>query len=218
MATPLEGADPARPEWVSPLMWEHGEVSAKCEACGETLHQTGNHFTIIDHEMPVGVGFLACTGFKNQDRVLAVSRRDDHTAFGVPGGKVDVEDGALTPEDFGRTLRHAAQREVWEECGISLDPDLFEFVHQGVCPGGEQAYWQVTLRHPNFDWVAVTQEGEGVVTWVTWKTLEEGPFGVYNRKLRVHMRAMDGDLFDLVSEHEHLEAQMYAGLGLDREG
>ena len=53
---------------------------------------------------------------KNNE-ILAVSRKDNHEDFGLPGGKVD-------PEDL--TLLDAIQREVKEETGI-VNLEIIDF-------------------------------------------------------------------------------------------
>lgn len=177
---------------VAPLMWEETLAWVSCPDCGETLTQHGNNLQMLHPEMPVSVGFLACTGLGKAGRVLAVSRKDDHTQFGVPGGKVDPEDGSLAMPEFVGTVKRAVARELGEEAGVRLPAEGFRIVHQGVCPGGKDgiAYWQVTLTYDfDDDWVAETQPGEGVVAWVPWETLEGGPFGTYNRKLRAALYA-----------------------------
>lgn len=166
--------------------WADDAATVRCPDCGDTLSQPGNHLQRIRPSLPVSVCFLAHTGLGPQGRVLAVSRKDDHAAFGLPGGKVDPDDGPLEAEHFLATVQRTVAREVREETGVDLDPLGFRIVHQGVCPGGAdgRAFWQVILTyHHDDDWVAVTQPGEGVVAWVTWARLAAGPFGHFNRKL-----------------------------------
>lgn len=59
------------------------------------------------------IGHAVCAVIVNNDgKILAVSRKDDHEKFGLPGGKVDPEDG----EDY----TSAIIREVKEETGIDI--------------------------------------------------------------------------------------------------
>jgi 8-oxo-dGTP pyrophosphatase MutT (NUDIX family) len=120
------------------------------------------------------------------DTVLAVSRKDDHTAFGLPGGKVDPEDGN---PDLDDTFKHALVREVGEECGVVLDPDRLRVVYRGLCPGGKDGigYWTVTMLYDGDLESASTQPGEGVVKWVSWDTLNDGPFAEYNQRVRTSL-------------------------------
>lgn len=168
---------------VEPLQWEEGRVAAKCPMCRYTTYPDVSAFEVLDHEMPVAVGVLGL----NDGRVLGVSRKNDHTAFGVPGGKVDPRDGELTPLAFTATLRRAAVREFREETGITLEPEQLDFFYQGVCPGGADgiAYWMVTLKvRDGVVLNPVTQPGEGLAKWVSWATLLGGPFGDYNSRLQ----------------------------------
>lgn len=199
---------------VEPARWEQGRVEAVCPACRHTTYSDVSAFEVIDHEMPVAVGVLAVNG----EWVLGVSRKDNHTAFGVPGGKVDPTDGELSPLAFAATLRRAAVREFREETGITLEPEQLDFFYQGVCPGGSDgiAYWMVTLQVRDGVALAapVSQPGEGVVKWVSWETLLGGPFGGYNGRLRGELTR---DLFDLEDEREYMATRIYDSLGIPLE-
>lgn len=102
--------------------------------------------------------------------VLAVSRRYDPSAFGLPGGKVESGEARIA----------AARRELWEETG--LDATVFEPVFSCVCRG-DVDYETTTFRVMHHYGVAGTRMGEGVVRWVSPDVLVVGPFGDYNRRL-----------------------------------
>lgn len=99
-------------------------------------------------------------------KVLAVSRRDDPTAFGLPGGKVDP----------GETEIEAAARELEEETGLTAT-DL-----KPVFTREEGDGFTTTTFVGKVSGQIKTDE-EGVVRWVDPEILFNGPFGPYNRAL-----------------------------------
>lgn len=103
-------------------------------------------------------------------RVLAVSRKNDPNAFGLPGGKVDP----------GETAAEAALRELFEETGIQgRDPRL---VYSQMRDGRLVSTFSVTAEIPSA--LKGASPGEtGVVKWVEPSTLIAGPFGDYNKRL-----------------------------------
>ena len=105
-------------------------------------------------------------------KVLAVSRREDPTRFGLPGGKNDV----------GETVKQACQRELKEETGLLLNSHATTLLYEGICrhPVTGQRYDTSTFVVRKWSGNVVRGD-EGRVEWVTWKTLYAGPFGEYNR-------------------------------------
>ena len=99
-------------------------------------------------------------------KVLAVSRRDDPTAFGLPGGKVDPDESPI----------EAAARELFEERGL-IATDLKPVFVRGDADG----YTTTTfVGHVSGN---IKTDEEGVVRWVDPEVLFAGPFGEYNRRL-----------------------------------
>lgn len=102
----------------------------------------------------------------NEGLFLGVSRKDDHTKFGLVGGKVEVTDP---------NMLMAAIRETKEETGLDIY-DL-ELVYETEWKGRYQqtfiAKWKGYIH---------TDEPH-VVKWVTKDELINGPFGEYNTNL-----------------------------------
>lgn len=106
-----------------------------------------------------------CLVFKN-GYVLAVSRKDDPTAFGLPGGKVDP----------GEEPIDAAARELQEETGLTALNLKQVYVRQDA-----DGYVTTTFVC-NVEGNINTTEA-GVVRWVKPEVLFAGPFGEYNVQL-----------------------------------
>lgn len=112
----------------------------------------------------------ACCLITNPDgRVLAVSRCDDPTMFGLPGGKVDA----------GETPEQAAIRELREETGLSgADPRLI--LVQTDAHGYETSTFACKVNGE------INTGEEGLVRWVEPVVLldpSSSPFVDYNRQL-----------------------------------
>ena len=105
--------------------------------------------------------------------VLAVSRKTDPNALGLPGGKVDPYE----------TDEFAIAREVLEETGLELDMSTLRAVYQGPClrttPDGED--FDVITYTANWSGEINTTE-KGIVQWVAPHVLVQPgqPFRWYN--------------------------------------
>ena len=111
----------------------------------------------------------------NQGKILAVSRKNDATKFGLAGGKVDP----------GETFLEAAIRECYEETGLEAFCPIPIFSRME--PGDIDFYAVVFLVQWKGEIHKIDEEETGVVKWATWEELEEGPFGDYNKALRQHL-------------------------------
>lgn len=107
-----------------------------------------------------------CLILTNDGHVLAVSRKDDPTAFGLPGGKVDP----------GETPEQAAARELQEETGLIASKLSPVFTHQeddGFVTHTFSCEVEGEINTPE----------SGAVRWVKPEVLFNGPFGKYNIRL-----------------------------------
>lgn len=72
------------------------------------------------------------------EHILAISRRNDVTQWGIPGGKVDL----------GETNVHAAVREIQEEVGLTMVANMLEPIYVGPCYGKDgKDFWVTTYLY-----------------------------------------------------------------------
>lgn len=107
-----------------------------------------------------------CLILSDDGKVLAVSRKDDPTAFGMPGGKVDP----------GETPEQAAGRELQEETGL-----VAKALHQVFVRKDADGFTTYTFACEVEG--QIETEESGVIRWVTPQVLFAGPFGRYNQAL-----------------------------------
>jgi len=119
-------------------------------------------------------------------KVATTARRHDPNSWGLPGGKVDPEDGDLI-FDLDNTLRRAAVRELAEETGVVYQPEELTLVYAGVCTdesgGGNPDSITFTFEGPDrtFEPTLKAPEGEPEARWNDWSVLlGSGAFGAYN--------------------------------------
>lgn len=125
-----------------------------------------------------------CVVAVNTDGQVATSaRRHDHNAWGLPGGKVDPEDG--DPSKF-ETLLQAAVRELEEETGLQTTTDDLEGLYTNVCydesGGGNPPAVTATFLAKTWSGTLQQREGEPPAAWNGWEVLlEAGAFRSYNQ-------------------------------------
>lgn len=113
------------------------------------------------------------------DKYLAVSRRNDTTQWGFPGGKVDEYESPSV----------AASRELWEETGICVNPRSLIPIYSGLATG-EVDYWVTSFLYeagsdPHENLELIPEEG----LTIELKDPEDlsdtscSPFALYNRSV-----------------------------------
>jgi 8-oxo-dGTP pyrophosphatase MutT (NUDIX family) len=121
------------------------------------------------HDLQSGLHAACCLVLRDDGKVLAVSRKDDPTLWGMIGGKVDP----------GETPEEAAARECKEETGLTA-----VHLNQVFEQQDDDGFTTTTF--------ACQVEGEintdeaGVVKWVDIETLisdQTSPFVRYNKNL-----------------------------------
>jgi 8-oxo-dGTP pyrophosphatase MutT (NUDIX family) len=112
------------------------------------------------------------------DSILAVSRKDDHTDFGLPGGKI---------EDGDETIFHGLVREVKEETGLIIKRGEPIFTREDL----EYITIVFLVTDAMWDIDHVLDPSEtGIVKWTDFETIKKGSFGKYNAKLEEHLERL----------------------------
>lgn len=107
--------------------------------------------------------------FTEDGKILGVSRKDNPTAFGLIGGKVDE----------GETPEEALIRETKEETG--LDITKYEKIFERTDGDFKCSTYLCEVKGE----IQTTEKG--IVKEVDWDELIAGPFGKYNKQLLAHL-------------------------------
>lgn len=117
----------------------------------------------------------AATIFICQDKkVLACSRKDNHNSFGLPGGKLELDE----------TFEQAAIRELFEETGITAKDLKFVFERQ------DEEFIVRTFIPGTFSGKIKANPEEGTVRWVSFEEPCNGSFAEYNKNLLQHLNLL----------------------------
>lgn len=130
---------------------------------------------------------------------VLVARKDDHTKWSLPGGKVDPPPAPRDPNTIyggaggkpqarGETTVEAAYRELREETGLTLPPgeylgNLWRFIPQGTVfdSGGYfTTFYLLDTTGMDLPEKFEVAEHEAPVEWGPIYKLLEGPYGQEN--------------------------------------
>lgn len=120
---------------------------------------------------------VCCLLMRNDGKILAISRGEDTSEWGMPGGKVEENE----------SLDAAVIRETYEETGVVIAAP--QSVYTGFVPGESNFVCttfiaRVVATSPD---APRSEPFEGVVQWVHPAVLARGPFAQYNQALFDHL-------------------------------
>ncbi|WP_051908692.1 NUDIX domain-containing protein [Candidatus Odyssella acanthamoebae] len=135
--------------------------------------------------------------FDKDGYVLGTARKNDPTAFGMPGGKLEI----------GDNFYQAAIRETLEETGVDLTLyKLTPIFRAADSPFDVITFYVddgILLERP----LLKPGHGEGVCRWITFKELASGFFPVYNMALLKNLPAHLKKFYQKENWYESLENQ-----------
>lgn len=122
----------------------------------------------------------------DKGEVLGVSRKDNHTDFGLIGGKVDELDWQ---HNYLNPFQAAMKRECKEETGLDIDMETAEVVFQSHRDG----YMGITYLIK--DWSGEIKYDEPHdVKWVRFDVVMDGTFGKWNTMVYESLISMGIDI------------------------
>ena len=151
--------------WITPI--------TKCEVCNHNTfaptHESNKYLAINYSKRAV----VALIYNPEKSLVLAVSRKYDKSLFGLPGGKVDEVE----------TWEEAVKREIFEETGLTITK--CEWIWDRSDKGElDEYYAKVYFCEVSGEIHPDVEHGEtGIVKYVGWQVLFDGPFSDYNKAL-----------------------------------
>lgn len=117
-----------------------------------------------------------CVLLEKDGLFLSVTRKNDHTDFGLPGGKLD----------FGETLIQCAKREVLEETGYELNVDPYNPFMKFDENGMFTITFKANFATNNPTKQSTSEKETGLVSFVNKEQLYSGSFGDYNKAMLNH--------------------------------
>lgn len=110
---------------------------------------------------------------KHGDKFLGVSRKDDHSDIGLPGGK----------REYDESFQGCAVRETLEETGYKI-----RLLPKAPFEGHDQGLYCRTFMAEIIDdtRIPVDEAETGLVGWFEKQTFIDGSFGEYNIKMFKH--------------------------------
>jgi len=113
----------------------------------------------------------ACVFIRNSSgRILAVARRGTKDQWGLPGGKIDSDEGS----DI------AAARELQEETGLEVDPKDLTLLYENLDGHGYVCITYLAKADDIKKSGLLLSGDAGPARWITEEELMQGPFRQYN--------------------------------------
>jgi 8-oxo-dGTP pyrophosphatase MutT (NUDIX family) len=131
---------------------------------------------------------VAVVVWNDKGHIATSARRHDHNSWGLPGGKVEPQDGDADDlkNELELVLRRAAIRELHEETGLIVDLDDLDLVYAGICKdesgGGNPDSITFTYETTTYTGEIKTADGEPPAAWNDFDVLiGKGSFRTYNQ-------------------------------------